>query len=625
MKIHIVTDKSSLNDIKRNISENSTKYLDAADVDYILEEDLNEHNFTNYLLIIEDEDEHFLEIASAGIKCKYFSEIIICENLTTTSYFINTIKAPPIICTIDFKIGSSETIWEDIQALYKSIKSKYSETIVIGYSQFENQTTDDIGDQANKLKELFHKNKDSVFDKTGMSPKTLANIFRDKIDLLKYQKEVEELRTKINHLEGFDKIIGKSKALSNILSIISKVAITDARVLITGENGTGKELIAKALHIGSNRKNKQLIVVNCPSIPSELIESELFGHEKGSFTGASAQRIGKFELANDGTLFLDEIGDMSLPAQAKVLRAIEEGQIERVGSTKKIDVNIRLICATNKNLQEEIIKGNFREDLFHRINVIQINIPPLRERKEDIPLLVEHFSKTICEKNKFQQKSYSESAMQVFKNYEWKGNVRELRNVIERIVIMSPEQEITNIEVGIYAPSAIHHASDILGSSSNFLEVKEKFEKEFLLRQLNTNNWDFSETAKSLGIAASSLHHLIAKYSIAKVENDNITEIPFVEVPNETNDCSEAEIFLDKIEGILIEHFPNISKVKEEEVAPKFTSTIKGQSGITREHFITSELGPHKPCIEKLLSKYPDRWENARKCKFIKNAKAAKK
>ncbi len=221
-----------------------------------------------------------------------------------------------------------------------------------------------------------------------------------------------------------DKIIGSSSSIQTILETVNRVAKTDARILITGENGTGKELIAQEIHRLSSRSNRELVEVNCAAIPHDLIESELFGHEKGSFTGAIKQRIGKFELADNGNLFLDEIGDMSLTAQAKVLRAIEEGRIERVGGSSKIEVDVRIISATNKELQKEISNNNFREDLFHRLNVIPIHIPPLRERKDDIPLLIEHFSKIICEKNKFPQKEYSASALKTFQSFPWKGNVR---------------------------------------------------------------------------------------------------------------------------------------------------------------------------------------------------------
>ncbi len=313
-----------------------------------------------------------------------------------------------------------------------------------------------------------------------------------------------------------DKIIGNSSAIQNILETVSRVAKTDARILITGENGTGKELVAQEIHRQSPRTNRDLIEVNCAAIPQELIESELFGHEKGSFTGALKQRIGKFELADGGNLFLDEIGDMSPQAQAKVLRAIEEGRIERVGGSSKIEVDVRVISATNKDLQQAIEKGLFREDLFHRLNVIPIHIPPLRERKDDIPILVEHFSKLICEKNKFPQKSYSASAMRAFQNYPWKGNIRELRNVVERIVIMVSKEDITDKEVNSFIQTSGSPTEDLLSISNSFQEFKEKAEKAFIVKQLNANGWNMSKTAEILGIQRSHLYNKLKKYEIEK-------------------------------------------------------------------------------------------------------------
>lgn len=241
-------------------------------------------------------------------------------------------------------------------------------------------------------------------------------------------------------------MIGNSKAIQNIKDIIEKVAPTDAKVLITGSNGSGKELVAKWLHEKSNRASGPLIEVNCAAIPSELIESELFGHEKGSFTSAVAQRKGKFELAEGGTLFLDEIGDMSLSAQAKVLRALQENKITRVGGDKEIKVNVRVIAATNKDLQKEIEKETFRRDLFHRLNVIPIHVPSLDERKEDIPLLTDYFLELICEEMGIAKKTFTKEALKVMQEKTWLGNIREFRNVIERLIILGGK-EITPADV----------------------------------------------------------------------------------------------------------------------------------------------------------------------------------
>jgi transcriptional regulator with GAF, ATPase, and Fis domain len=248
-------------------------------------------------------------------------------------------------------------------------------------------------------------------------------------------------------------MIGESKAINGIKEIIEKVAPTDARVLITGANGSGKEMVARWIHEKSQRAAFPLIEVNCAAIPSELIESELFGHEKGAFTSAIATRKGKFEQAEGGTLFLDEVGDMSLSAQAKVLRALQENKITKVGADKDIKVNVRVIAATNKDLKKEIENGNFREDLFHRLNVIPINVPSLDERKDDIPLLVHYFLKLICEEHGTATKSISADALKQLQKYSWTGNIRELRNVIERLVILS-DKTITEKDVLNFAGKA---------------------------------------------------------------------------------------------------------------------------------------------------------------------------
>jgi two-component system, NtrC family, nitrogen regulation response regulator NtrX len=327
----------------------------------------------------------------------------------------------------------------------------------------------------------------------------------------------ENLEIKKN-LQGDGKILGKSKAINNILEMIDKVAPLDTRVLITGENGTGKELVARAIHTKSGRKDKQIIEVNCAAIPNELIESELFGHEKGSFTGAFQQRIGKFELANKGTIFLDEIGDMSQQAQAKVLRAIEDGKIERVGGGKKIDVDVRIIAATNKNLKEEIEEGNFREDLFHRLNVIPIHIPPLRERLDDIPILIEYFSEDITKKHKKTPVKFEEDALKYLQGLPWTGNVRELRNAVERIIIMIDKQSISKKNIEFLFSSGQSSIGDIIDGSNSFQEFKEKAERAFIVKQLNANDWNISKTAEILEIQRSHLYNKIKKYGIDREE-----------------------------------------------------------------------------------------------------------
>ncbi len=279
----------------------------------------------------------------------------------------------------------------------------------------------------------------------------------------------------------FTHIVGKSPAVKDMFETIERVAPTEARILVMGKNGTGKELVARKIHSLSNRKDEPIIEVNCAAIPSELIESELFGHEKGSFTSALKQRIGKFELANGGTLFLDEIGDMSLSAQAKVLRALQESKITRVGGEKEIKVNVRVIAATNKDLKEEIKKGKFREDLYHRLAVIIINVPPLKERLEDIPLLVDYFSELICSEYNIPKKEFTAGAITELQKLDWTGNIRELRNVVERMIILGGKSVSKNdIQRFVFINSNQRNSLEDLFQKFDDIEVlKNYIEKEY--------------------------------------------------------------------------------------------------------------------------------------------------
>ncbi len=328
-------------------------------------------------------------------------------------------------------------------------------------------------------------------------------------------------------------ILGESPAIAKVKETIDRVAPTDARVLVTGANGSGKELVARWLHEKSSRANSPLIEVNCAAIPSELIESELFGHEKGSFTSAIKQRIGKFEQANGGTIFLDEIGDMSASAQAKVLRALQENKITRVGGEKEIEVNVRVIAATNKDLLKEIEAGNFRMDLYHRLNVIHIHVAPLIERSSDIPLLSESFCEEICNEYNMPVKKISAGAMDALKSLPWTGNIRELRNVIERLIILS-EKTITEENVRAFAnPSgSIYHPENAFetkspASSSNgfdyesfskFQDFKDHAEMEFIKYKLEKNNWNVSKTAEDIEIQRSHLYSKIDKFGLKRAE-----------------------------------------------------------------------------------------------------------
>jgi len=321
-------------------------------------------------------------------------------------------------------------------------------------------------------------------------------------------------------LHGVVKIIGESPAMESVKKMIDKVAPTDSRVLITGENGTGKELVARSLHNNSKRAVKKFVDVNCAAIPSELLESELFGHEKGAFTDANQRRIGKFEQASKGTLFLDEIGDMSVEAQAKVLRALQENEIVRVGGTERISVNPRIIAATNKELSEEIEAGRFREDLFHRLNVIPIQLPPLRERKEDIVNLVQWFLQRLSEKEiVFSGKYFSDDAIEALKNLKWSGNIRELENAVERLLLLSSGSEITKKEVDQFVTgkrTSKKQLSDIIDGNESFHIYKEEAEKLFIKKKLEKYDWNISATADAIDIQRSHMYNKLKKYDIEK-------------------------------------------------------------------------------------------------------------
>jgi two-component system nitrogen regulation response regulator NtrX len=318
-------------------------------------------------------------------------------------------------------------------------------------------------------------------------------------------------------VESRYQIVGRSFALRQVLDRVEKVAPTDARVLVTGENGTGKELVARAIHRLSPRADGPFIEVNCAAIPTELIESELFGHMKGSFTGAIEDRAGKFELAHRGTLFLDEVGDMSLTAQAKVLRALQEGIITRVGGAKPIQVDVRVLAATNKNLEEEIREGRFREDLYYRLNVIPLHLPPLRERREDIAMLVTHFVQQAVKDSALKPREITQEAMDKLQRMDWPGNVRELRNTIERLLILSTgavDAGDVDLLVGGHARGG-GLSSDLL-SCQTFAEFKEAAERAFIIQKLRENDWNVSETARILDMPRSNLYKKIERYDLVR-------------------------------------------------------------------------------------------------------------
>jgi two-component system nitrogen regulation response regulator NtrX len=319
-------------------------------------------------------------------------------------------------------------------------------------------------------------------------------------------------------IESRYEIVGRSFGIRALLDRIEKVAATPARVLITGENGTGKELVARAIHRQSTRAKKPFVEVNCAAIPSELIESELFGHMKGSFTGAVSDRAGKFEQADGGTLFLDEIGDMSASAQAKVLRVLQDGVVTRIGGSKPVQVDVRVLAATNKNLEEEIAGGRFREDLFYRLNVVPITVPALRERREDIAQLVIHFLQQLAARDGLPARGITDDALRRLQELEWQGNVRELRNTVERLVILASHATIGVADVDRLVGRRATETPGLGGllDIATFEEFKQAAERAYLLAKLRAFDWNVSETARALDMPRSNLYKKIERYDLQR-------------------------------------------------------------------------------------------------------------
>ncbi len=353
-------------------------------------------------------------------------------------------------------------------------------------------------------------------------PLSLENVtlrVKHALDQHRLEQENRTLRTKV---ERKFELIGHAPVMQQLKQIIETAGPTNSRVLIGGENGTGKELVARAIHQHSARADRPFVAVNCAAIPETLIESELFGHERGSFSGATAMKRGQFEQADSGTLFLDEIADMSLSTQAKVLRALQEQQFTRVGGTNLIKVDVRVLAASNKDLLKEIDKGTFREDLFYRLNVVPIVVPTLRNRREDIPLLVKHFLHIHSEEQGLKIKQVSPEAMDVFMHYEWPGNIRELRNLIERLMIMVPGPviDISHASVALQVRPHLSAPASVMGGTQpantlltrhydSLRDARNAFEKEFIARKLREHHWNISRTAEDLQIERSHLHRKI--------------------------------------------------------------------------------------------------------------------
>jgi two-component system nitrogen regulation response regulator NtrX len=360
-------------------------------------------------------------------------------------------------------------------------------------------------------------------EKPFASDRVLVSL-RNALDQRRLRDENRSLKRAV---EVRHQMIGDSAALKQVMAAVGRAAPTNATVLIQGESGVGKELVARTIHRNSLRSRERFVQVNCAAIPEELIESELFGHEKGSFTGATEKQVGKFEQADRGTIFLDEVGDMSAKTQAKVLRVLQEGEVERLGSARTIKVEVRVIAATNRNLEEEIEKGRFREDLYFRLAVIPIHVPPLRERPEDIPLLVRHYIDYFSRENNTRPRRVTQAALDALQRYRWKGNIRELRNTVERLIIMSPGDtiDVADLPGAVRSPGssgsgATAKAVDLGDSTAGTLrEFKDNAERAFLVGKLRENGWNISKTAEVIDTPRSNLYKKLEQYQISQ-END---------------------------------------------------------------------------------------------------------
>jgi two-component system nitrogen regulation response regulator NtrX len=349
------------------------------------------------------------------------------------------------------------------------------------------------------------------FEKPLQRERVLLSL-RNAIEAFRLQTENRTLRVEP------DQIIGTAPAVRRLREMIEKAAPTPATVLVTGESGTGKELVARAIHRSSARRDRPIVQVNCAAIPEELIESELFGHEKGSFTGAVRKQMGKFVAADGGTIFLDEIGDMSARTQAKVLRVLQNGEVEPVGAERTIQVDVRVVAATNRNLEEDIAAGRFREDLFYRLNVIPVRTPALREHLEDLVPLVEYFVRRYADQNNYKPKEFTTEAIAHLKALPWKGNVRELKNLVERLLILSPGEKVTREDVLAAAGGARPELSTSLLAVSTLREFRDLSERMFLLHKLEENNWNVTQTAQAIDTPRSNLYKKLDQYDIHREE-----------------------------------------------------------------------------------------------------------
>jgi two-component system nitrogen regulation response regulator NtrX len=440
-----------------------------------------------HLLLVDDDPNTLASLSRAFRMARH--EVTVCDNAS---------RAVELLRSESFDLVFSDVVMPGktgIELLEELKKSGIKTPIIM----ISGQANIEMAVRATRLGALDFLEKPLSTDKLLL---TIENALR----LTRLESENQELRHKL----GKHELVGDGAAMKKLLAEIERVAPSETRVCILGETGTGKELVARAIHEKSNRRENAFVTLNCAAVPAELIESALFGHEKGSFTGAAAKHLGKFEQADGGTLILDEIGDMPLAMQAKLLRVLEEGEVERVGGDQPIRVNVRVLVATHRDLEKLVRENGFRQDLFHRIYVFPLRLPALRERREDLPGLIAHFARQVADQNGWKEKKFGEAAVEEMQRYNWPGNVRELRNVVERLVLLSAQDTVAAEDVRLVLPAAGSASAAVgdshAGISGTLAERTEIFERDTLLAEIRKHNFHMTHVARAMGLERSHLY-----------------------------------------------------------------------------------------------------------------------
>jgi DNA-binding NtrC family response regulator len=441
-----------------------------------------------HLLLVDDDPNTLASLSRAFRLAGH--EATVCDNAARAVELLRTETFDLILSDVVMPGRSGLELLEDL----KKAGVKTPIVLISGQANIE------MAVKATRLGALDFLEKPLSTDKLLV---TVENALR----LSRLEDENRELRQRL----GKHELVGSGPAMKKLIAQIERVAASETRVCILGETGTGKELVARAIHEKSQRHDHPFITLNCAAVPAELIESELFGHEKGAFTGAAVRHVGKFEQADGGTLFLDEIGDMPIAMQAKLLRVLEEGEVERVGGDKPIKVNVRVVVATHRNLEDLVKQNAFRRDLFHRIYVFPLTLPPLHERTEDFPELVSHFARQVAGQNSWKEKPFTEDAIAELRKYGWPGNVRELRNVVERLILLASDGDITAVDVRLVLPTSDSPAggspvSSTANASGTLAERTEAFEREVMLAEIRRHNFHMTNVARALGLERSHLY-----------------------------------------------------------------------------------------------------------------------